>query len=94
MDRQQQVNDFRDTIQDSKNKDFEFNISYKVPSINDTDLTYESGKTKKGKEITTCVLYVDIRNSVALTEKHQIKTKEVFVWPHGHMKNLLYCWCA
>lgn len=74
MDRQQQVNDFRDTIQDSKNKDFEFNISYKVPSINDTDLTYESGKTKKGKEITTCVLYVDIRNSVALTEKHQIKT--------------------
>lgn len=74
MDRQQQINDFRDTIQDSKNKDFEFNISYKVPSINDTDLTYESGKAKKGKEITTCVLYVDIRNSVALTEKHQIKT--------------------
>lgn len=74
MDRQQQVNEFRDTIQDSKNKDFEFKISYKVPSINDTDLTYESGKAKKGKEITTCVLYVDIRNSVALTEKHQIKT--------------------
>lgn len=23
-------------------------------------------------------------------EKNKNKTKEVFVWPHGHMKNLLY----
>ena len=74
MDRQQQVYDFRDTIQDAKSKAFEFNLTYSVPSINDKDLTYESGKTKKGKEITTCVLYVDVRNSVALTDKHQIKT--------------------
>lgn len=45
-----------------------------VPGIEDGQLTYESGKEKKGKVIKTCVLYVDIRNSVALTEKHHNQT--------------------
>ena len=27
-----------------------------------------------------------------LFRNRPIKTKEVFVWPQGHMKNLLYCW--
>lgn len=45
-----------------------------VPSSDDGDLTYERAQAKKGKKIKTCVLYVDIRNSVALTEKHQTQT--------------------
>ncbi len=49
---------------------FVHNVTEVVPGISDSGLTYESGKDKKGKKITTCVLYVDIRNSVALTEKH------------------------
>lgn len=45
-----------------------------VPSLSDSGLTYESGSDKKGKKINTCVLFVDIRNSVALTEKHHTQT--------------------
>jgi adenylate cyclase len=45
-----------------------------VPSLNDSQLTYERGVEKKGKIIKTCVLYVDIRNSVGLTEKHHNQT--------------------
>ena len=51
------------------NKDTNF-----VPNLQDGELTYESGKEKRGKRIQTCVLYVDIRNSVALTEKHHTQT--------------------
>lgn len=53
---------------------FVHNDTTVVPGIGDTGLTYESGKDKKGKKINTCVLYVDIRNSVALTEKHHTQT--------------------
>lgn len=45
-----------------------------VPRSDDGDLTYERAQAKKGKKIKTCVLYVDIRNSVALTEKHHNQT--------------------
>lgn len=41
-----------------------------VPGPDDAGLTYERGVEKKGKLIKTCVLYVDIRDSVALTVKH------------------------
>ena len=50
------------------------NTSSKVPSLSDSDLTYESGDAKKGKCIETCVLFVDIRNSVELTRKHYTET--------------------
>jgi len=53
---------------------FVHNDTRVVPSATDSELTYESGKDKKGKKIETCVLYVDIRNSVALTEKHHTQT--------------------
>jgi adenylate cyclase len=45
-----------------------------VPNAGDGELTYERGKDKKGKKIETCVLYVDIRDSVALTEAHHTQT--------------------
>ncbi len=38
------------------------------------DLPMKGGLIKKGKKIKTCVLFVDIRNSVALTEKHNTQT--------------------
>jgi adenylate cyclase len=53
---------------------FVHNDTSVVPNTADNELTYESGKEKKGKKIETCVLYVDIRNSVALTEKHHTQT--------------------
>jgi hypothetical protein len=45
-----------------------------VPSLGDNAMTYEKGVEKKGKLLKTCVLYVDIRDSVALTEKHHNQT--------------------
>ena len=56
----------------------QFDLSYTnaryVPTYDDPDLTFERGYTKKGKEIETCVLFVDIRDSVALNNKHQKDT--------------------
>lgn len=60
-------NDVIDVI----NTDFVYYIATEVPQRNDAQLTFESGVQKKGKVIKTCVLYVDIRNSVDLTVKHQ-----------------------
>lgn len=45
-----------------------------VPNRSDPQLTFERNVNKKGKILTSCVLYVDIRNSVALTEKHHTQT--------------------
>lgn len=53
---------------------FIYNNTRLVPSANDVQLTYERNAEKKGKLIETCVLFVDIRNSVALTEKHHTQT--------------------
>lgn len=53
---------------------FVHNDTSVVPNLGDSELTYESGIAKKGKKIETCVLFVDIRNSVALTEKHHSQT--------------------
>ncbi len=72
-----------------------------VPRSDDGQLTYERGQAKKGKKITTCVLYVDIRNSVALTEKHQTQTMgriytaftkavlKVARHHNGHIRNII-----
>ena len=61
-------------VKDIFNTDFEFLHSKTVPNVDDTTLTYANGDTKKGKEITTCVLFVDIRNSVALNQEAYTKT--------------------
>jgi hypothetical protein len=57
-------------IKDVRNLGFSYTSTKEVPSRGDTVLTFEKGKDKKGKEIETCVLFVDIRNSVQLNEKH------------------------
>lgn len=61
-------------IKDVKNLGFSYTSTKEVPSRQDTILTFEKGKDKKGKEIETCVLFVDIRNSVQLNEKHSPDT--------------------
>lgn len=68
------VSELKAIIEDVKKKPLIYNVSSGVPSITDVELTYESGKEKKGKLIKTCVLFVDIRNSVELTKKHQHNT--------------------
>ena len=57
-------------IKDVKNLGFSYTSTEEVPSRGDTVLTFEKGKDKRGKEIETCVLFVDIRNSVQLNEEH------------------------
>ena len=68
------VSELQAMIEDVKKKPLSYNASSVVLSITDVELTYESGKEKKGKLIKTCVLFVDIRNSVELTKKHQHET--------------------
>lgn len=90
-------NDVIDVI----NTDFIHYITTEVPQRNDAQLTFESGIQKKGKVIRTCVLYVDIRNSVDLTIKHQNKTMgkiytaftkavlKVARHHNGHIRNII-----
>lgn len=61
-------------IQDVINTEFEYSDTSLVPNANDPALSYERNKLKKGKKLETCVLYVDIRNSVVLNESHRSKT--------------------
>lgn len=61
-------------VDDIIQKDFTFTHVTEVPQVDDANLTYESGKDKRGEEIDTCVLFVDIRNSVALNSESKTKT--------------------
>ncbi len=58
-------------IRDIKSQNFDYNSTFNVPSVEDSSLTFKSGEAKYGKIINTCVLFVDIRNSVELNRKHQ-----------------------
>ncbi len=68
------IEEIEKDVIDVTKTNFIHNDTRVVPNSMDGELTYESGKDKKGKKIETCVLYVDIRNSVALTEKHHTQT--------------------
>lgn len=62
-------------IEDVHSTDVEFAPIREVPNVNGNDgLTFESGDVKRGRTIKTCVLYVDIRDSVKLNEEKQVKT--------------------
>lgn len=74
MEKNEFMANIKDMINDVYKKDFTYSTSLKVPSLFDSDLTYESGEAKKGKCIETCVLFVDIRNSVELTHEHDSET--------------------
>ena len=74
MDIKDKLSEIELDIKDVKNLGFSYTSTKEVPSRGDTVLTFEKGKDKKGKEIETCVLFVDIRNSVQLNEKHSPDT--------------------
>jgi adenylate cyclase len=68
------INEIEQDVTDVCKTTFVYNDTKVVPNSNDGSLTYERGAEKKGKKLCSCVLYVDIRNSVALTEKHHSLT--------------------
>lgn len=57
-------------VEDLLATNFDYTTTYSVPYDSDPGLTYEGGKTKWGKIIETCVLYVDVRGSVQLNKDH------------------------
>ena len=74
MARKDFFNNIDSVIDDWKNTSFTFNSKNCVPGLDDKNLTYGNGDEKKGVEINTCVLFVDIRNSVQLTKDKQVRT--------------------
>lgn len=84
------LQEISDGIKDIFSTQFTFDVECsKVPHYNDAGFTFESGQTKKGKTIETCVLYVDIRNSVALNRNN---TKETMGKLYtSFIKSVLWC---
>ncbi|QPH38633.1 adenylate/guanylate cyclase domain-containing protein [Pedobacter endophyticus] len=64
------ITEIETDITDVVSTNFTFSNTTSVPNRSDGQLTFERNVEKKGKILKTCVLYVDIRDSVALTEKH------------------------
>ncbi len=62
-------NEVEEDIKDVINTSFIHAATNLVPNSEDPSLTFERNVQKKGKVIETCVLYVDIRDSVAMAEK-------------------------
>lgn len=69
------INKLCGVIHDVYTTDVEFTPIREVPNVNGNDgLTFESGDVKRGRTIKTCVLYVDIRDSIKLNVEAQTKT--------------------
>lgn len=73
-----------------------------VPNVeSNTDLTYSNGDEQKGLELTTCVLFVDIRDSVKINNEHYTHTKgriytsfvasvlRIAKYHHGYVRNII-----
>ena len=75
MDYSALIKRLKEVVKDVYATDVEFAPIREVPNVNTTTgLTFESGDVKRGRTIKTCVLYVDIRDSVKLNEEKQVKT--------------------
>lgn len=74
MDRKDFMASIDSVINDWNSTSFSFSQKDYVPGLDDPNLTYGNGQEKKGVEINTCVLFVDIRNSVKLTKDKQDRT--------------------
>lgn len=69
------IKNLREVIADVRSTNVDFSAISEVPNVNTTQsLTFERGDIKRGRTIKTCVLYVDIRDSVKLNEETQTKT--------------------
>ncbi len=56
-----------DEVKDIFDHEIETSKAYVVPGRNDPALTFGKNQVKKGKLIETCVLFIDIRNSTAMS---------------------------
>jgi adenylate cyclase len=65
------ISEIRNDVADVINTQFSYTNTTDVPQPGDPNLSYVRGKQKNGKILETCVLYVDIRNSVALNDIHK-----------------------
>lgn len=74
MERKEFMDNIGSIINDWKNTGFSFSQKKYVPGLEDANLTYGCGLEKKGIELNTCVLFVDIRNSVQLVKDKQDRT--------------------
>lgn len=95
------IEEIEEDISDVVTTTFVYSSTLSVPSLLDTQLTYENGVAKRGKRISTCVLFVDIRDSVALTERHQTITMgriytaftkavlKIATQHNGHIRNII-----
>lgn len=68
------IGEITSDISDIFDLDYAFDPTTNVPSVDNSSMTYESGKAKRGKTIETCVLFEDIRDSVKLNDSHYVKT--------------------
>ncbi len=51
-----------------------FYDSSRVPTVMDNDLTFRRDYDRTGRSLNTCVLFVDIRNSVQKNKEHRVTT--------------------
>lgn len=84
------LQEIANAVKDIANTTFTFETNcHNVPHYSDQGFTFESGMEKKGKMIETCVLYVDIRNSVALNKKFGVeKMGKLYT---SFIKSALWC---
>jgi class 3 adenylate cyclase len=68
------IEEIEKDIKDILSTEFSYANTQSVPYLDDNALTFGNEEEKKAKQINTCVLFVDIRGSVALTQKHHTKT--------------------
>lgn len=55
---------------------FDYNSTDQVPNVEtNSDLTYSNGDEQKGLELTSCVLFVDIRDSIKMNSTHYTHTR-------------------
>lgn len=97
----QLIKDVSDVVHVNSTTPLVFTDTKDVPTVGDNDLTFGIGNDKQGMHIKTCVLYVDIRNSVQLTLHHSIsKMGKVFsaftqsvqlaaMKSHGRIRNII-----
>lgn len=95
------LGEIEEDVVDVIKTNFVFTNTTNVPNVEDSGLSFERSTEKKGKKINTCVLFVDIRNSVKLNEKHDSQTMgkvytafikavlKIAQYHHGFVRNII-----
>jgi len=65
----QLIEEIKSDVKDIVATNFVYASTKEVPTDSDGALSYEPGREKRGKELESCVLYVDIRGSVEMTQR-------------------------